>query len=85
MTEDQGKKLVEDLTSATRPLINDAAVRKLLKLYGRRVSKEALDVIHRHVVWSVLELALLKNGGKVTVDAELAHFVFGSKQAELWK
>lgn len=57
------------------PHIRPAAVKRLAKDYGRRVSAEFLQQLDAHVRRMVRNACQVHNGGKVTLDASVAGFV----------
>ena len=61
-------------------LIKPAAVKKLIKGYnGKRTSKEFLLALDLYVERAVLKAAAEHNGGKKTVDADVAAYVLGNR------
>lgn len=55
--------------------IKPAAVKKLLKEKGRRCSDSFLYALDGFIQTKLDQAAKVHNGGKVTVDAEVAGFV----------
>lgn len=51
-------------------LVNQAAVKRIIRERGKRCSQEALDLLERHVEKVVTALATTHNGGKKTVDVQ---------------
>lgn len=58
--------------------IKSSAVRKFAKSHGKRVSAEFLTALDRYVENKVLLAAKEHNGGKKTLDAALAGYIFGN-------
>lgn len=60
-------------------IIKASEVKKMVKEAERRMGKDAIEALDRHVNSMVEKLILQKDGGKKTIDAALVNFVFGKK------
>lgn len=59
--------------------IKPAAVRKFVKSHGKRTSKEFLEALDRYLEAKLLTATKEHNGGKKTLDAALAGYIFGNR------
>ena len=59
--------------------IKPASVRKFIKSHGKRTSKEFLEALDRYLEKKLLVALAEHNGGKKTLDASLAAYVFGNR------
>ena len=57
--------------------LNAAAVRKLIKTYGKRTSDDYLAQLDRYVEYKVKQAAELHNAGKKTVDGAAGTYTLG--------
>jgi hypothetical protein len=66
-------------TSNKTLLIKSAAVRKLIKSYGKRTSAEFLAQLDRYLAAKIEDACKEHNGGKKTLDAALAAYMLGNR------
>ena len=60
--------------------INTASVKKFVKMKsGKRVSKDFLDALDRHIENKLINAGSEHNGGKKTLDSGVAGFHLGNK------
>lgn len=59
--------------------IKASAVRKFVKTYGKRVSKEFLESLDRLVEKKLSQASTEHNGGKKTLDSAVAGYILGNK------
>lgn len=59
--------------------IKPAAVKKLIKSHGKRTSKDFIEALDRYVERAVLRATAEHNGGKKTIDADVAAYVLGNR------
>ena len=59
--------------------IKTAAIRKLIKSYGKRTSADFVASLDRYVQAKVEEACKEHNGGKKTLDAALAAYMLGNR------
>ena len=59
--------------------IKPAAVKKLIKSHGKRTSKDFIEALDRYVERAVLRAVAEHNGGKKTIDADVAAYVLGNR------
>jgi len=59
--------------------IKPSTVRKLIKANGKRTSKEFLEALDRYVEKKILTAVAEHNGGKKTLDAAVAGYIFGNR------
>lgn len=52
--------------------LNTAALKRLAREHGKRLSRAALEVFERHLVARILSACALHDGGRVTVSADAA-------------
>lgn len=54
-------------------------VKKFCKSHGKRVSKDFLEALDRHLEKKLLQAMAEHNGGKVTLDSAVAGYILGNK------
>lgn len=59
--------------------IKSANVKKFCKSHGKRVSKDFLEALDRHMEKKLLQALTEHNGGKKTLDIALAGYILGNK------
>jgi hypothetical protein len=60
--------------------INTSAIKKFVKMQsGKRVGKDFLDALDRHIENKLLNSSREHNGGKKTLDSGVAGFHLGNK------
>lgn len=59
--------------------IKPAAVKKFIKAHGKRTGTDFLAAFDRYVEKKLLTAIAEHNGGKKTLDAALAGYIFGNK------
>ena len=59
--------------------LKPAAVKKLIKSHGKRTSKDFIEALDRYVERAVLRAVAEHNGGKKTIDADVAAYVLGNR------
>lgn len=59
--------------------IKASEVKKLIKESGKRTSKDFIQALDHYVEEMVKKAAAEHNGGKKTVDAGVAHLLFGKR------
>lgn len=55
--------------------INKKAIKEIAKLHNKRVSKEFIKILDGFVTRKIESACKIHNGGKVTLDAEIAGFI----------
>lgn len=60
--------------------INVNAVKARAKEFDRRVGKDFLQRFEEYVSKKIDSACMTKNGGKVTLDAGVADFIFGRRR-----
>jgi hypothetical protein len=61
--------------------INKKAVKEIAKPYKKRVSQEFIDILNNFVIRTIISACNVHNGGKVTLDAEVAGFIGLTKRS----
>jgi hypothetical protein len=59
--------------------IKPSTVRKFIKSHGKRTSKEFLEALDRYIEKKLLTGVAEHNGGKKTLDAAVAAYIFGNR------
>lgn len=59
--------------------IKPSTVRRLAKANGKRVSKDFLEALDRYLANKIIQATEIHNGGKKTLDAGVAGYIFGNK------
>ena len=59
--------------------IKPSVVRKFVKANGKRTSKEFLEALDRYLEKKLLTATSEHNGGRKTLDAALAGYIFGNR------
>ena len=59
--------------------IKPATVKRLAKINGKRVSKDFLEALDRYLERKIIQATQTHNGGKKTLDAGVAGYIFGNK------
>ena len=59
--------------------IKPAAVKKLIKMHGKRTAAEFLLALDNYVERAIIRAASEHNGGKKTVDASVAGHTLGNR------
>lgn len=57
-------------------------IRALAKEKGKRIGKDFLDRLNRHVEAKIQEALAQHNGGRKTLDGVIADFVIGSERGK---
>jgi hypothetical protein len=60
-------------------LVKQSEVKKIVKAAGKRTGKDFLEAFERYVAQRLEQAVKEHNGGKLTLDAATAAFVFGKK------
>lgn len=63
----------------TTQYIKPSAIRKAVKVGGKRTSTEFLEALDRYVERAIQRAIAEHNGGKKTIDASVAGYVLGNR------
>jgi hypothetical protein len=59
--------------------IKHTAIKKLVKVNGKRTSKKFLEALDRYVEKKIIQAVNTHNGGRKTLDAGIAGYILGNK------
>ena len=63
------------MTNTQDLLIKPSVIKRMVKASGKRTSKEFLDALNTHVLGKVEMAITTHNGGKKTIDREVAVYI----------
>lgn len=59
--------------------IKPATIKKFVKAHGKRTGTDFLEALDRYIEKKLLTAVAEHNGGKKTLDAGVAAYIFGNK------